>query len=228
MEKERGRDRRFAELVDSMFRHAHSVKGMSASMGFEATATLAHRIEDLVDAVRTDPGLLNRDLVDLLFLSVDVLLSNVRAAGEGRPLDDALALRTQLAAMVAKVTGAAPQPTRVAQAVVRAGGEAGANGAAAPAAGAENDTPPAGAGATAAAPAAPAANAAQSADAPGVPASAQPPPSKVPDAGLGLPPRFAVKVRIAPSCAVPGVRGFLVHKRLSNLGNVFNLKPALE
>ncbi|MHB8878988.1 MAG: chemotaxis protein CheW, partial [Myxococcaceae bacterium] len=42
------------------------------------------------------------------------------------------------------------------------------------------------------------------------------------------PPRFAVKVRIAPSCAVPGVRGFLVHKRLSNLGNVFNLKPALE
>src|ERR671919_163598 len=30
---------RTTELVDSMFRHAHSVKGMAASMGFETIAT---------------------------------------------------------------------------------------------------------------------------------------------------------------------------------------------
>jgi len=207
----------FGELVDSMFRHAHSVKGMSASMGFEATATLAHRIEDLVDAVRTDAKLLDRDLVDLLFLSVDILLSNVRAAGEGRPLDDAHELRAKLAEVVARVTGAAPEPTRIAQAVVRPGGTdvaaASTNAAGAASAGAA-DPPAAGPSSAAPAPAAPA------------PAAA----FKVAghDSGLGLPPRFAVKVRVSPSCAVPGVRAFLVHKRLSNLGNIFNLKPALE
>ncbi|MFL5320236.1 MAG: chemotaxis protein CheW, partial [Myxococcaceae bacterium] len=47
-------------------------------------------------------------------------------------------------------------------------------------------------------------------------------------APLGLPPRFALKLRIAPSCPVPGVRAFLVYKKLSSLGNVFDLRPALE
>ncbi|MGA9526383.1 MAG: chemotaxis protein CheW, partial [Myxococcaceae bacterium] len=45
---------------------------------------------------------------------------------------------------------------------------------------------------------------------------------------LGVPPRFQVKLRIAPSCQVPGVRAFLVHRRLSALGNLFDLRPALE
>ena len=44
-----------AGAVDSMFRHAHSVKGMASSMGFEPIAMLAHRVEDLVDAVRAGP-----------------------------------------------------------------------------------------------------------------------------------------------------------------------------
>ena len=38
-------------VVDSMFRHAHSVKGMASSMGFESIAVLAHRVEDLVGAL---------------------------------------------------------------------------------------------------------------------------------------------------------------------------------
>lgn len=41
-----------SSAVDSMFRHAHSVKGMASSMGFEPIAIVAHRVEDLVDAVR--------------------------------------------------------------------------------------------------------------------------------------------------------------------------------
>src|SRR3989304_4078066 len=41
-----------APIVDGLFRHAHSVKGMSASMQFEGIAALAHRVEDLVAAFR--------------------------------------------------------------------------------------------------------------------------------------------------------------------------------
>src|SRR5262249_6925557 len=48
------------------------------------------------------------------------------------------------------------------------------------------------------------------------------------EAGLGLPPRYGLKLKILPTCQVPGVRAFLVYKRLSNIGNVFDLRPALE
>src|SRR4051794_478418 len=76
LERDRG-----PEVVDSLFRHAHSVKGMAASMGFEATATLAHRVEDLADSVRSDPTKTDRDLIDLLLSATDALLGQVRAAG---------------------------------------------------------------------------------------------------------------------------------------------------
>src|SRR3954471_7523679 len=71
-------------VIDSMFRHAHSVKGMAASMGFEPIATLAHRVEDLIDPARTDPSVLSREIVDLLLASTDALLSQVRTAADSK------------------------------------------------------------------------------------------------------------------------------------------------
>src|SRR5437870_11082022 len=67
------------ELIDSMFRHAHSVKGMAASMGFEGIATLAHRVEDALGAARAGSAELERTVLDLLLQSVDTLLAQVRA-----------------------------------------------------------------------------------------------------------------------------------------------------
>ncbi len=45
---------------------------------------------------------------------------------------------------------------------------------------------------------------------------------------LPLHPRFQLALRISPAAAQPGVRGFLAYKRLSVIGNVFDLKPSLE
>ena len=56
-----------------MFRHAHSVKGMAASMGLEPIAELAHRVEDLVDSVRGDESRLDRERVDLLLAATDAI-----------------------------------------------------------------------------------------------------------------------------------------------------------
>ncbi len=39
-------------VVDSLFRHAHSVKGMSASMGLDGIAALAHKAEDVLSVVK--------------------------------------------------------------------------------------------------------------------------------------------------------------------------------
>jgi two-component system chemotaxis sensor kinase CheA len=200
--------------IDSMFRHAHSVKGMASSMGFEAIATLAHRVEDLVDGVRSDRSLLTREVVDLLLNATDTMLSQVKAAGDGRQPDDARALLDQLSARVAAITGQQPAPTRVARAIVNM-----------PAAQADAAPAPASpAAATAAAAAAVAAAAAAPATAAALAQAA----GQKSEGSLGLPPRFVVKVRIAASCQVPGVRAFLVHKKLSALGNIFDLRPPLE
>ena len=55
-----------AEAIDSLFRHAHSVKGMAGSMGFEGTAELGHRLEDLLDRVRTAPHRFDSLVADLV------------------------------------------------------------------------------------------------------------------------------------------------------------------
>src|SRR5690348_4532225 len=95
------------EAIDSLFRHAHSVKGMASSMGFEPIATLAHRVEDLVDAVRQDASRLNRELVDLLLSATDTLLTQVRSVAENKPPEEAGTLLSRLAARVSAITGQA-------------------------------------------------------------------------------------------------------------------------
>jgi two-component system chemotaxis sensor kinase CheA len=58
--------------IDALFREAHSIKGMAASMGFEHTAELAHHLEDLMDGFRktgTVPG----KAVDRLLAGIDLL-----------------------------------------------------------------------------------------------------------------------------------------------------------
>jgi two-component system, chemotaxis family, sensor kinase CheA len=196
-----------ASVVDSMFRHAHSVKGMASSMGFEPIATLAHRVEDLVDAVRQDASRLNRELVDLLLSSADTMLAQVRAVSANQAPDEAAALLTQLAARVSALTGQEPAPTRVMRTTT------GVRSTPAPVA----STP-----APAPGPTAPAAK----------PPEAPPPEAPPPEAKAAEPVqpavRWEVKVRIVPTCQVPGVRAFLAHKRLSALGMLLDLKPPLE
>lgn len=84
------------EAIDSLFRHAHSVKGMAGSMGFEATTTLGHRLEDLLDRVRSSPHRFDRTVADLVLQAVDALGSHVKAAAAGEPFPDVGALISQL------------------------------------------------------------------------------------------------------------------------------------
>ena len=77
---------RSGELVDAVFRHAHSVKGMAASMGFEPIAHLAHLAEDLIGAIRDRPRLLRREAIDLLLRTTDALTALVKLAVDGAPL----------------------------------------------------------------------------------------------------------------------------------------------
>jgi two-component system, chemotaxis family, sensor kinase CheA len=104
-----------AETVDSLFRHAHSVKGMAASMGLEPIAQLAHRVEDLVDIARRIPGALGRERVDLLLSTTDAMLALVRGTGEGNPPAPQPELLARLSEAVVALTGKQPGPTKVAR-----------------------------------------------------------------------------------------------------------------
>jgi two-component system chemotaxis sensor kinase CheA len=59
--------------IDTLFREAHSIKGMSASMGYEELAKISHRMEDFLEKYRGGKGTVERGGVDLLFEGVDLL-----------------------------------------------------------------------------------------------------------------------------------------------------------
>ena len=63
------------EAVDEIFRAAHTIKGMSATMGFENIAQLTHKMESLLDKIREKELVLNEEIIDVLFQSVDALES---------------------------------------------------------------------------------------------------------------------------------------------------------
>jgi two-component system chemotaxis sensor kinase CheA len=75
--------------IDEMFRHAHSLKGMAATMQFDAVTTLAHRMEDLLGRVRSDEIGFCPALADLLLEGSDFLSGMVAVieSGEGQQPD---------------------------------------------------------------------------------------------------------------------------------------------
>jgi two-component system chemotaxis sensor kinase CheA len=69
--------------IDEMFRHAHSLKGMAATMQFDAVTALAHRMEDLLGRVRNEEIAFCRALADLLLEGSDLLSGMVSAIENG-------------------------------------------------------------------------------------------------------------------------------------------------
>lgn len=54
------------ELLNRAFRAAHTIKGMSASMGFRNMEQMCHSLEDILDALRNGNGNVTPDVIDLL------------------------------------------------------------------------------------------------------------------------------------------------------------------
>jgi two-component system, chemotaxis family, sensor kinase CheA len=70
------------ETVDEIFRIAHSLKGMSATMGFAGMAALTHEMEDVFELLRQRRGGLEREAVDVLLECLDALSAAVDAIDE--------------------------------------------------------------------------------------------------------------------------------------------------
>lgn len=91
------------ETLATIFRVAHSLKGMSASVGLDAMAQLTHRMEDVLAALR-DGGLTpGAEVIDALFACLDTLQAMVDGvvAGDDSPVDTSAVLACLEAAATA-------------------------------------------------------------------------------------------------------------------------------
>ncbi|MBM7603302.1 two-component system chemotaxis sensor kinase CheA [Metabacillus crassostreae] len=70
-------------IVNDIFRSAHTLKGMSATMGYEDLASLTHQMENVLDLIRNEKLSVNADILDVVFASVDDLEEMVFSIAEG-------------------------------------------------------------------------------------------------------------------------------------------------
>ncbi|MCC6831534.1 MAG: chemotaxis protein CheA [Thermoleophilia bacterium] len=71
------------EALNTIFRVAHSLKGMSATMGFERMAGLTHRMEEVLSKLRDGHAPVTTDVTDVLFACLDTLEGMVNDIGDG-------------------------------------------------------------------------------------------------------------------------------------------------
>lgn len=62
-----------SEAINETFRALHTLKGMSGTMGFETMSKLCHKMEQLLDKIRSKKIKLDSTMLDRLFVGVDVL-----------------------------------------------------------------------------------------------------------------------------------------------------------
>ena len=61
------------ETINKIFRNFHTLKGNSATMGYEIFSKLAHRLEDLLDLIRNGKMNVDSNVMDVLFKGCDSL-----------------------------------------------------------------------------------------------------------------------------------------------------------
>ncbi|HEY0158894.1 MAG TPA: chemotaxis protein CheA [Thermoanaerobaculia bacterium] len=98
------------ELVNKIFREVHSLKGLAGMLGFADISELSHSLEDMLDRLRMGKIEITKDLIDLLYDSIDSLnrlvisINDPSLAG----LVDMTALTTRIHQIITK------QPVRAA------------------------------------------------------------------------------------------------------------------
>ncbi|RDW15638.1 chemotaxis protein CheA [Oceanobacillus chungangensis] len=71
-------------LVNEIFRSAHTLKGMSATMGYEDIASLTHKMENVLDQIRNNKLTVTTEVIDIIFQAIEYLEDMVDAISEGK------------------------------------------------------------------------------------------------------------------------------------------------
>src|SRR5262245_23319892 len=87
------------ELLNRIFRAAHTIKGNAGMLGFDAIARFTHGLESLLDALRTGARPVTADVIDALLASGDVLRRMLRAQQTGGEMADGERILARLDAL---------------------------------------------------------------------------------------------------------------------------------
>ena len=78
------------DAVDEIFRLMHTLKGSSATMGFNKLSKMCHALENLLDSVRSEKAKVTENLIDLVFTGIDRLndvISDIENGGDDSNLN---------------------------------------------------------------------------------------------------------------------------------------------
>src|SRR5699024_5345939 len=74
------------EIINSIFRSAHTLKGMAATMGLDTMTKLTHQMENIFELVKNKEVQVSHELITLIFECLDELtdiVEDLQAGGEG-------------------------------------------------------------------------------------------------------------------------------------------------
>jgi two-component system chemotaxis sensor kinase CheA len=100
------------ELLNRIFRAAHTLKGNSSMLGFEEIAHFTHALEDLLDQLRKGQRAVTPPVIDALLASGDIvrgLLERARG-GAGATAEERQTIERVLGALLAHLRGEVPAP----------------------------------------------------------------------------------------------------------------------
>ena len=91
-----------SEVINTIFRSAHSIKGGAGTFGFNQVADFTHVLETLLDEVRSGDRSLDQNAMDLLLTSVDCVRSLLQdlQSGDEPDLTQANELKAQFEAIL--------------------------------------------------------------------------------------------------------------------------------
>ncbi len=67
------KDPKNLEIINQLFRNAHTLKGMAATMNFKRISDFSHALEDVLDDLRNKKISVNTQVIELLLKAMDIL-----------------------------------------------------------------------------------------------------------------------------------------------------------
>ncbi|MCX7772466.1 MAG: Hpt domain-containing protein, partial [Clostridia bacterium] len=76
------------DLINTLFRSVHTIKGSSAAMGYTNTSQLVHKMEDIIQGIRDGKSFITTEKLELFLKVYDHLSQFVEVTSQGRGEDE--------------------------------------------------------------------------------------------------------------------------------------------
>jgi two-component system chemotaxis sensor kinase CheA len=96
------------DLLNKIFRSAHSIKGVAGMLGFTSVAQFTHKMETLLDQLRNGRITVTQPMTDLLLKSTDCLKALIEAAQSESTVDEAVMRPLEVQLEEASAAGTSP------------------------------------------------------------------------------------------------------------------------